>query len=181
MAGIFQRLFGGSQKAPESPEQAVLRIHATLPKCTSRLLVAGPAYGDAEYLENLFVRSSGLLPWSVSHAEGTYISDPERQAAVEVLPIWLRSADYTDDVPTKLTESIAANLRPYILDFMTQGLVEIHCRKCNKIYQNVERHSARVDEGPTHSDSTNEWYCGSGHLLYRSRSHTHLVRRPREA
>lgn len=178
MIGFFRKFLQrqGTSQVLETPEQAVQRLYRSLPKCTARLLVAGPAYKDDEYFGDVLVDANALRPWATRHAEGSYCSDPERQAAAETLPIWLRSYDALDEQPAKLPISMLENLRPYIPAFFDMGIATIYCEKCQHSYSDMVQEIRRVDEGPTHRDATHEWFCLKGHLLYRYRSHTHLVR-----
>ena len=180
--GFFGRLFQRNEPRPDSetPEQRVNRLYRTLPQAASKLLVAGPTYGDEEYLGDVLIDSKALRSWAAKHAEGTYVSDPERQAAVEVLPVWLRAVDEADEHPTKVPAAIASNLRTYLHDFFSLGIAEIYCPKCGHTYSDMVQERHRQETSPVHSDVTNEWYCLKGHLLHRARSHTHFVRRRTE-
>ena len=176
MRSFFRKLLGRAEPTKESPEQAVLRVLQSLPECSSSLLVAGPTTGDGEYLGDVFVSAQSLLPWATSQANGSYVSDPERQAMLEVLPIWLRSANSDIQSPTRIPRAMADNIRPYISDFMAEGYCRVFCTKCGSLQSSISEVRMKIDTGPTHSDSIDEWYCPSGHLLYRARNHTHIVR-----
>ena len=175
---LFRKLFGAKSSAAstETPEQAVQRVLRSLPKCTSKILVAGPTYGDDEYMGDVLVEAAGLRLWAVRQSEGSYHSDPEIQAASEVLPIWLRAADSADERPTPVPRSMIALMHAYVPDFFSMGIATIWCPNCEKRYSDMVQERKREDRDGTNFDATHEWYCLKGHLLYRRRSRTHIVR-----
>lgn len=177
--GLFSKLFGSKSSAAstETPEQSVQRLLRSLPKCTSKILVAGPTYGDDEYTGDVVVEAAGLRPWATRNAEGSYHSDPEVQAASEVLPIWLRAADSVDEQPTRIPRSMVSLMQDYVPNFFSMGIATIWCPNCGTCHSDIVRERKREDSGRTHFDATHEWYCPKGHLMYRHKSHTHIVRR----
>lgn len=176
MAGFISKLFG--KTAPvEALEDAVIRIYKSLPECTSRLLIAGPAIGDTEFLENVYADAHSLLRWAESRASMSY-GNTEIQAYMDVLPIWLRSASASDE-PTIMPIQILEAIRPWATDLISSGIADVFCSKCNELRQEMERREVRPNRDGANSDKTVEWYCPSGHLLYRARSATHISRRSR--
>lgn len=177
--GFLTRLFQSTKRSirEETPEQRVMRMYRSLPPASAVLLVAGPGFGEDDYVGDVLVDSHALRPWAQEQAEGSYVSDPELQAALEALPIWLRSANQRDETPTKVHPAIAQNLRAYIPDFFKMGIAKIHCPQCNGLVADMVQEKHNENSSPVRIDVTHEWYCLKGHLLRRVRSHTHLVRR----
>lgn len=174
MAGFFSRLLGRQEPPAFDLEKAVGNLLITLPRCTAQIVVAGPEYRDKHYFCDLYVDAVRLAPWAEHHAVAVWSSSTQEQAARVALPIWLRGADVTDPTPSVVPLSFVKVLRPYIEDFVDQGIVEIFCRQCQAV--TLDLSVQRLDQSREGAWSwwTDKWQCPAGHLLYLEAHELHL-------
>lgn len=176
MAGFVKRLLSGKQLPTFDLERAVGHALLQLPCCPNTLVVAGPEYDDANYTGDVFVEADGLLSWAEHHAETTSISSNDLQTALNVLPIWLRSADMSNDQPIVVDQAMADMLRPYILDFVNMDIVSMYCRKCGMAYKDFKMEKLNERNANPWYFWTDEWRCPSAHMLYREDHRVHFYK-----
>jgi hypothetical protein len=177
MIGFIKKLLGREDPLPFDIEKAVGQLLLSLPRCSSKLVVASPNYGDEHYKCDVVVDANSLMPWAEHHAEAVWSSDNEAQAARRALPVWLRGANVIDLKPTFVPPAVVVVLRPYVSTFFEEGIAEAFCHDCRSSFRDVfkKRFNERLD-GPW-SFWTDEWHCPAGHLLYLQDHELHILRR----
>lgn len=173
MLGFLKKLIGPSKPPPFDLEKAVGNYLLNLQKCSSKVVVISPKYGDRNYKCDVIVDADGLLPWAKHHAEAVWSGNQEEQAARLALPLWLQGADPKNQAPSYVPPYFISVLRPYTLDFINKGIAEIACPECNGIVADVKMKKLNEKREGTWSFWTDEWYCPKGHLLYREDHELH--------
>lgn len=145
-------------------ETAVNKYLLSLPRCTAKVVIASPQYGDKRYSCEIIINTDALVPWAEHHAQAVYSSDQDEQVARLALPVWLKKANIADTSSTYIFPHLIEVLRPYALDFITMGITEVVCPSCRQVVEDIEM---KKDYIHFMRPWTEEWYCPKGHLLYR--------------
>lgn len=171
---FLKRLFGANPPAPETAEQAVRRLLATLPSCPRYVVGASPSYGNERYRGEVLLDTEELLPWAQKRAGNSYGSYPDIQAAADALPIWLRAADRSNAQPAYLPAPFVDLLSSSIGEFAGAGGTLVSCPDCGSRYGEILKEKLNVERQSIVSRWTDEWYCPKGHLLYRANQETRI-------
>ncbi|MBV5342035.1 MAG: hypothetical protein J0665_21155 [Deltaproteobacteria bacterium] len=174
MLGFIKNLLGPKKPPPFDMEKAVGNYLLNLPKCTSKVVVTSPKYGDKCYQCEVLVDVNGLLPWAKHHAQAVWSGDKVEQAARIAIPLWLQDSNCNNPEPSYVPPYFVAVLRPYTLDFVNKGIAEIVCPDCNRIVDNVQMKKLNEKRSGGWSNWTDEWHCPAGHLLYREDHELHF-------
>lgn len=167
MFGYIRKLIEPKEAVPADIEELAARLLHSLPRCTSRVVVASPGYGDPRYRADIVADTASLLPWAEHQVRAVLGSVDEVQAAREALPLWLRGADLSNAAVSRVAGPFVALLRPYAKDFISKSIAQALCRECRRFVGEVSFNSFNERNGDGWSWWIAEWHCASGHLLYR--------------
>lgn len=167
MFGFIKKLAEPKEAPPVEIEQLAEQLLQTLPRCTARLVVASPNYGDKRYRADVVADAASLMPWAEHHAQTVLHSVDEMQAACEAFPLWLCGANLSDPAPSYVAAPFAALLRPYAKDFVSRSMAQVLCRECRQFVSAISFNTFNERNGDGWSWWIAEWRCASGHLLYR--------------
>lgn len=147
-------------------EQKVGHYLLNLPRCSSTVIVAGPAYPGSSYNCEVSIRANDLLPWAEHHAGAVFSMSNDLQAARLALPIWLRCADRSVGSATQAPLFMHKVLEPYVIDFYYNGITTIYCFECRAVVPEI--HIETRDEK---REGKWIWWtmvcsCPMGHQLY---------------
>lgn len=148
-----------------------------LPRCSKEVVIVSPIYAAEDYYScEITVEAKDLLPWAKHHVKGVSSSDQEKQAAREALPLWLQSADSSEDRASYAPHYMYEVLRPYVSAFVEDGIAKIYCPECQSVVADVQMDikDERSLLGGRWVYWTNVWKCPHGHLLYYEEREIHL-------
>lgn len=104
MKSILDWILRRNDPPPFDYEKAVGKYLLELPRCSRKIVVASPKYDSEHYFGEVLVDAVGLIPWAEHHSTACWSSWKEDQAARLALPVWIRGADPSDELPTYLLE-----------------------------------------------------------------------------
>jgi len=171
---FFRNLFGKKRDPELDLEKTVGEYLLNLPRCSKDVVIISPKYGETHYTCEIIVEAIDLLPWAEHHAEATWSSNQEEQAAKKALPLWLRGADSNNNTTSYVPHFMYEVLRPYVLNFVNDGATRIYCLECDSFVADVNME--KLDEKRTGGWSwwTDVWKCPQGHQLYYEEHELHL-------
>lgn len=140
-----------------------------LPRCSAKVLVAGPSYEENKYFKgDVIADTAAFLPWAVERAgSGSLSSNKEYQAAIEILPAWLGSADLANASPTLVTPPFQAVLRDYAHILAAKHIAQVHCTECGHLVSAAIKQDLNSRNSWAFQWATKDWHCPSGHLLFQ--------------
>jgi hypothetical protein len=162
------RFAGRKAEAPKFDlEHAVGAYLLELPRCPSRVVIAGPRYDAKHYFGEIIANPQLLLPWAEHHAKAVWSLACQEQAARRTLPIWIRGADMSQVDAAYLPAPFFQVLDHYVDSLISSGVAVAHCTECDRDIPDpvMEQLNKRMD-GLWHC-WTAEWRCDQGHLIYR--------------
>ena len=165
--GYIKKLLEPKQAPPPDIDALAGQLLRTLPRCTARVVVASPNYGDQRYRADIVADTVSLLSWAEHHAQAVLGSMDEIQAAREALPVWLRDADLSNPAVSYVASPFVALLRPYAKGFISRSIAQALCSECRRFVRDVSFNTFNERNGDGWSWWIAEWHCSSGHLLYR--------------
>lgn len=148
-------------------EKRVGKYLMELERCSSKVIIVSPKYGDKHYRCEVIADTAGLLEWAEHHSKATWCSDEEIQAGLLALPLWLRGADLTNDEHSEIPYYFYKVLNDYVFNFIESGIVKIICPDCNHAVENIAMNKLNERHQINWHWWTDEWFCENGHLLYR--------------
>ena len=155
--------------SPPRPEVDLEKLGAELldklPRCTARVVITGPSYGDKHFMGDVVADSRRLFSWARRH--GVIYSIDEKQAAREVLPAWLKGADRSNITPSHVTAPFRAILRDYAEDFVKKKIAKVFCNECRAFISDVTVDRINPRNDGVFDWHTVMWHCPAGHLLHR--------------
>ena len=155
--------------SPPRPEVDLEKLGAELldklPRCTARVVITGPSYGDKHFMGDVVADSRRLLPWAWRH--GVIYSDDQKQAARQVLPAWLKGADRSNITPSHVTAPFRAILRDYAETFVKKRIAKVFCNECRAFISDVTVDRINPRNDGVFDWHTVMWHCPAGHLLHR--------------
>ncbi|MEI6209775.1 MAG: hypothetical protein WCP20_23570 [Desulfuromonadales bacterium] len=155
-------------------EKTVGKYLMELPRCTSKVLVISPKYGDKHYRCEMIAEASGLLQWAENHSKAVWSADKEVQSARIALPLWLRGTMSDDIIPCDVPHYFYKVLVPYALNFVNLGITEIICPDCQKVVEHIDMRKLSNHQMGVWTCWTSEWYCENDHLLYKEAHGLHF-------
>lgn len=170
----FIERFFPKKQVSEDIETLIGRHLLTLPRCTKSVAIINSSYGAKEYSCEVIVTANDLLPWAEHHSSTVWSACNKDQAARKTLPLWLRTADATQDKVSRLAPPLYRIVEPYTLDFIEKGIAKVFCYECEKQvpYVNTHVHDRKV-LGDWVS-WVSEWKCDNEHLLYHEHHEAHF-------
>ncbi len=171
--GFFNNLFKSKREPELDLEKVVGEYLLKLPRCTKDVVIVSPKYGETHYSCEILVEAKNLLPWAENHAESTFSSIPEEEAAKKALPLWLRGAESNDLSKSYVPNFMYEVFRPYVSTFVSDGTAKIYCPECNSI---VDVTMEKLNQKRTGGWSwwTDVWKCSQGHQLYYEEHEMHI-------
>lgn len=171
---IFSNLFGKKLDPKLDLEKTVGEYLLKLPRCGKDVVIISPKYGEIHYTCEIMVKAIDLLPWAEDHAEATWSSNQEEQAAKKALPLWLRGADSNSNATSYVPHFMYKVLRPYVLNFVNDGATKIYCLKCGSFVADVNMEQVDKRRSGGYSLWTDVWKCPEGHQLYYEEHELHI-------
>ena len=100
----------------------------------------------------------------ISNRKGSYATMAEKR--------------FTDDGKTSyLPASFAEVIDAYVLNFIKDGISDIHCKECGRSTADIEPATRNHKVTGPWSEWTDAWRCQAGHLLYTEDHEIHILRR----
>ena len=165
--------------SPPRPEVDLEKLGAELldklPRCTARVVITGPSYGDKHFMGDVVADSRRLFSWARRH--GVIYSIDEKQAAREVLPAWLKGADRSNITPSHVTAPFREILRDYAEDFVKKKIAKVFCNECRAFIRDVTVDRVNQRNDGVFDWHTVMWHCPAGHVLRREDLGYRIIRR----
>ena len=176
MIGFFRKLLGGEPPPPFDRDAQVTQLLAALPPCTQYVVVASDKY-SGKYRCEVTVSATDIETFVKSLAESTFGGSRESQIARAAMPRWLKSASPNDGKTSYLPASFAEVIDAYVLNFIKDGISDIHCKECGRSTADIEPATRNHKVTGPWSEWTDAWRCQAGHLLYTEDHEIHILRR----
>lgn len=163
--------FAGSLAAPKPPSRDLTKLCdellSALPRCTAKVVVAGPSYYDNKHhMGDVIADTAALLLWAEKRAEpGLIFSDDAKQAAMKILPVWLRDADLANPTLSMVTAPFREFLNDWSCDLIEKKIALVHCPECRYLVSDVDIQHLNPRNDGVFDWTTYEWRCSAGHLL----------------
>jgi len=171
---FIKKLFRKELEIEPSVEEFVGKYLLELPPCAKYVLVSNPRYGETHYTCEIYIEAKKLLPWSENHSINTCSLDHRTQGARMALPIWLRGANDNHNAVSQIPYGMYEVLRPYILNFINDGIAKIYCLECKSYESNIEMVNDSIMQTRGYSHWIDNWSCSKGHKLYHQEHEMHL-------
>lgn len=174
---FFGNIFGKKRNSELDLEKTVGEYLLKLLRCSKNVVIVSPKYGETHYTCEIIVDAKDLLPWAEHHAESTWSSDQDEQAAKNALPLWLRGADYNDSSISYVPHYMYKVLRPYVLNFVNDGITRIYCLECSSFVNDVSMEKLDRHLEGSSTCWIDVWKCPKGHQLYHEEKDIHFFTR----
>lgn len=174
---LISKFFKRKATPPFDLEKAVSSYLLKLPRCSKKVVIMSPKYGQADYSCEIVMAAEDLMPWSEHHADAVWSLSQEVQIARKALPLWLREANLKDDSASYVHHFIYEVLRPYVSDFISDGTASIYCTECQSFVADVKMEKLNYKKAADWSWWTDVWTCPKGHQLYYQEQELHIRRR----
>ena len=145
-------------------------------RCSSSILLSGPAYGDKTFFGSFLLNAVGVRDWVSDHSKNVWSSSNLEQQARQYLPVWLDGVSLEDDgYVTMLDMPMRHVLVPYTYDFYLKGWVAFYCHQCSMLYDTLIDNDHNHQKVGRTSQWTEEWLCPAGHILHHTEQELRLI------
>jgi len=172
--GFFKNLFGKKREPELDLEKRVGEYLLELSRCNKDVMIVSPEYGEIHFTCEIVVAAKDLLPWAEHHADAVWCSNQENQAARKALPLWLRGAESSNNDASHVPHFMYDVLRPYVLNFVEEGITRIFCLECQSFVSDVQMETLNESRLGDWVSWTDVWKCPQGHQLYYEEHELHF-------
>jgi hypothetical protein len=152
-----------------------------LPQCSRSVVVVCQKYQETHYRCEIEVAAEKLLPWAVNHSYTVSSTHLEEQAARIALPVWLSRKNSQENSSSYIPFLMHKVLRPYVLDFISDGIADVYCIECNSYVTDIYMQKLDKKKLGGWSSWSDDWRCPVGHQLYHEEQELHFYRSHRKS
>jgi hypothetical protein len=175
MFGFLQKILRGGQDPSFDIDALTAQFLSSLPPCTEYVVMASDKYSE-KYKCEVTVNAKNIAPFVKRIAGHTIGGSVESKVSRAAMPIWLDSASQNDGKTSYLPTSFAKITDAYVLNFIHDGIADIHCNECGRSINRIDEDIKNLNVSGPWSEWTDSWYCQAGHLLYSEDHEVHFLR-----